>query len=294
MPTANAPRALVIRTAGTNCDAEMCRAFELAGAKVSLLHVDRLAADPSQIDGFDMIGFPGGFSYGDDIASGRILAVRLREKLYPALRDAARRGCPMIGACNGFQVMVQVGLLPGPHPGEDWPEDRAPAQTTALGHNSGGRFMDRWVRVAANPQSPCIWTRPLVDLSMELGASGSSGGDREGTQALIDDVLQLPIAHGEGRFTTASPEVLAAIQSTGRVALTYMDNVNGSEAGIAGICDASGRIFGLMPHPERYLDWTLHPYWTRLPARIRSGPTPGSLMFKAAVEAAIAGPVRVG
>ncbi len=113
MPTPSLPRALVIRTAGTNCDMEMCRAFEMAGASVELVHVDRMIAEPARIDSFDLIGFPGGFSYGDDIASGRILAMKLREKLYPALRDAAKRGCPMIGACNGFQVLTEAGLLPG-------------------------------------------------------------------------------------------------------------------------------------------------------------------------------------
>src|SRR5437868_5466358 len=105
MPTP-APRALVIRAAGTNCDAEMCRAFELGGARVDLVHVERLIGDPTQVDKFDLIGFPGGFSYGDDIASGRILAMKLRERLWPQLRAAAARGACMIGACNGFQVMV--------------------------------------------------------------------------------------------------------------------------------------------------------------------------------------------
>lgn len=270
----HAPRALVIRAAGTNCDAEMCRGFEMSGAKVDLIHVDRLIADPARIDGFDLVGFPGGFSYGDDIASGRILAMKLREKLYPALRDAARRGCPMIGVCNGFQVLVQVGLLPGPT-GSDWPTDRAPAQTVALTHNAGGRFIDRWGRVAANPESPCIWTRPWA----ELAAS---------RRELADDLLQLPIAHGEGRFVAASPEVLAGLRERGQVALTYLDNPNGSQADIAGICDVTGRIFGLMPHPDRYLDWTLHPYWTRLDASVRDPrqPAPGAMMFRAAVEAA--------
>lgn len=280
MPTADpaCPRALVIRTAGTNCDAEMCRAFAMAGAHADLVHVDRLIADPARIDGYDLIGFPGGFSYGDDIASGRILAVKLRERLYPALRDAARRGCPMIGACNGFQVMVQVGLLPGPaSPGDNWPEDHAPAQSVALAHNSGGRFIDRWVRVAANPSSPCLWTRPLVDWAAENPDE-------------VGDVMLLPIAHGEGRFVAADDRVLASLREHGQIALTYTNNPNGSAADIAGICDTSGRIFGLMPHPERYLDWTMHPFWTRLNPTTRSGskPTPGARMFRAAVEAATA------
>ena len=263
------PRALVIRAAGTNCDAEMCRAFEMAGASVSLVHVDRLIADPKQIDDFDLIGFPGGFSYGDDIASGRILAMKLREKLYPALRDAAKRGCPMIGACNGFQVLVQVGLLPGPAAGEEWPTDAAPIQTASLAHNSGGRFIDKWVRVQPNADSNCIWTKGLA----------------EAFPSAQSEIMQLPIAHGEGRFITSSPAVLDALKANGQIALTYIENPNSSEADIAGICDPSGRIFGLMPHPERYLDWTRHPFWTRLSDSTRTGPTPGLMMFQNAVRA---------
>jgi len=267
MPT---PRALVIRAAGTNCDAEMVRAFSLAGADPTLLHVDRLIADPAQLGAFDLIGVPGGFSYGDDIASGRIFAMKLRERLYPALRQAALRGCPMIGACNGFQVLVQVGLLPGPVDGQ-WPEAAAPPQTASLAHNSGARFIDSWVGVAPVRDSACVWTHGLAD---------AFPADRN------HDILQLPIAHGEGRFVTASPAVLDALRSGGQIALTYTSNPNGSTADIAGICDASGRIFGLMPHPERYLDWTMHPFWTRLPAPVRTGPTPGLMMFQNAVRAA--------
>ena len=265
----NSPRALVIRTAGTNCDAEMVRAFELAGAKVDLIHVDRLTSEPARVDDFDMIGFPGGFSYGDDIASGRVLAVKLRERLWPALRAAATRGCPMIGACNGFQVMVQIGLLPGPMQGEEWPTDAAPAQTCALADNEGARFIDRWVRVEPEPSSPCVWTRPLVDADFP------------------DDAMMLPIAHGEGRFVAQSSDVLHALKKGGHIALRYTehDNPNGSESRIAGVCDSTGRIFGLMPHPERYTSWTTHPFWTRLDPHVRRGETPGLAMFRAAVEA---------
>lgn len=180
----------------------------------------------------------------------------------------------MIGACNGFQVMVQLGLLPGPSAGHEWPENRPPLQTAALSHNSSGRFIDRWVRVSANAGSSCVWTRPLVEMETSLGHR--------------EDILLLPVAHGEGRFTVADSRVLEALQSSGQVALKYVDNVNGSEGSIAGVCDPSGRIFGLMPHPERYLDWTLHPYWTRLSAQVRRGPTPGAMMFRAAVDAAVA------
>jgi len=265
------PHAIVIRAAGTNCDAEMVRAFELAGAKTQLVHLDRLIEDPAQIDRFDLIGFPGGFSYGDDVASGRIFAMRVRERLYPALRDAARRGCLMIGACNGFQVMVQVGLLPGPSSGEEWPEESAPSQSVALAHNANGMFIDRWVGIELCEGSRCIWTRGIA----ERFAPGERG-----------DVLRLPIAHGEGRFVAASNDMLRQLESGGQIAIRYTEDVNGSAGGVAGVCDASGRIFALMPHPERYLSWLNHPYWTRLSGAVRERETPGMAMFRNAVEAA--------
>ncbi|TVQ61359.1 MAG: phosphoribosylformylglycinamidine synthase subunit PurQ [Phycisphaerales bacterium] len=261
------PTALILRTAGTNCDEELARAFELAGAQADRRHVDALATDPSPIRDADLIAFPGGFSYGDDVASGRLLALRCRERLWPALREAAARGTPMIGVCNGFQVMTQAGLLPGPEAGRAWPED-APEPTVALADNASARFVDRWVRLRVEPGSSCLWTRPLVDLPPER--------------------CLLPIAHAEGRFV-APREVLDGLEASGRVALRYAEPVNGSARDIAGICDASGRIFGLMPHPERYTDHTRHPCFTRLGERERSGDTPGLAMFRAAVEAVRAG-----
>jgi phosphoribosylformylglycinamidine synthase len=264
------PSALVLRTAGTNCDAELVRAFTLAGATVQTLHLDRLAAEPDRLDEFDLIGFPGGFSYGDDVASGRIFAMRVRERLYPALRRAIDRACPIIGVCNGFQVLVQVGLLPGPGPGEAWPAERPPTQTVALTENAGARFVDRWVPVAADRKSVCVWTRDLPS---------------------DPRIMQLPVAHGEGRFITASPSIIADLERSGRVALRYLDNYNGSQGAIAGVCDASGLVFGLMPHPERYLDWNRHPFWTRLAPDTRRGQTPGLKIFQNAVEAASKIPV---
>ncbi len=268
------PSALVIRTAGTNCDAEMVRAFEVAGARATLLHLDRLIADPARLDAFELIAFPGGFSYGDDVASGRIFAMRLRTHLYPALRKAAQRGVLMIGACNGFQVMVQAGLLPGPASGQ-WPQE-APPQETSLTFNAGGRFIDRWVEVEPDPRSVCLWTRGLCE------AFGPP------TSSTARDVMRLPIAHGEGRFVAASPAVIDRLRAAGQIALRYAarDNPNGSSDDIAGICDPSGRIFALMPHPERYLDWNRHPYWTRLDASVRGWATPGRKIFENAVGAA--------
>jgi len=263
-------KALVVRAPGTNCDTEMCRAFTMAGAHVDLLHLESLCLDPGVIDGYQLIGFPGGFSYGDDIASGRVFSLKIRERLYSALRGAATRGCPMIGACNGFQVLVQTGLLPGPEQSGGWP-DSAPPQVAALTDNKAAKFCDRWVGVVPEPDSVCIWTKGM----------GEGLNEQEKR-----DVLQLPVAHGEGRFVAASPEIFSGLERNRQVALRYTDNYNGSTGAIAGISDASGRIFGLMPHPERFLDWNRHPYWTRLSQSARRGPTPGFTMFKNAVEAA--------
>ncbi|MBL8963532.1 MAG: phosphoribosylformylglycinamidine synthase subunit PurQ [Phycisphaeraceae bacterium] len=262
--------AIVIRSAGTNCDVEMCRAFEMAGARARLFHVEALAREPSLLDEARLVGFPGGFSYGDDVGSGRILAMRLRESLWPALRRAAERGVPMIGACNGFQVMAQVGLLPGPGVGEPWPAAR-PGQSVALAENGGARFLDRWVGMRVELDSVCVWTKGLAD--------AFDPADRE-------DSLMLPIAHGEGRFTADSPSTLADLERTGRVALRYTEDVNGSQGSVAGICDATGRIFGLMPHPERFLEWTRHPYWTRLGTSVTGKDPCGLMMFRNAVAAA--------
>lgn len=265
------PRALVIRAAGTNCDAELCRAFTLAGAESELVHLDVLCAEPQRLDDVELIGFPGGFSYGDDVASGRVFAMKVRERLYPAMRAAIDRGALVFGVCNGFQVLVQVGLLPGPSKGKAWRADRAQPQTVALTDNKDARFHDRWVGVTFDPKSVCVWTRG-IDASMN--------------EAARRDVSQLPVAHGEGRFVPSSPAVLAELEQNGQVAIRYSDNYNGSAGAVAGICDVTGRVFGLMPHPERYLDWNRHPYWTRLDGGVRKGPTPGMQMFLNAVEAA--------
>lgn len=251
----NAPRAMVIRTAGTNCDGEMVRGFQLAGAQTSLVHLDRLASEPSLLESYDLIGFAGGFSYGDDCGAGRVMALKIRSCLTDVLQAARDRGVPMIGACNGFQVLVQTGLLPGP--GD---------QTAALAGNSGGRFINDWVPVKYEASSVCLWTAGLASI-----------GD--------DDAMLLPIAHGEGRFLTSSAEVVRTLEQNGQIALRYGGEVNGSVDRVAGICDPTGRIFGLMPHPERFLSWPNHPYWTRLDSSLRATETPGLRIFRNAVRA---------
>ena len=157
------PHALIIRTAGTNCDGELVHAFEMAGARTSLIHINRLIDHPQVLDQSDLIGFPGGFSYGDDISAGRIFANTLRHRLFHPLQNAVRRGVPMIGICNGFQVLVKLGLLPDPFQ-PTW------IQSFTLADNLKGRFVDRWVQLHVNPSSRCIWTKDLYYVSTGCGS----------------------------------------------------------------------------------------------------------------------------
>lgn len=244
------PRALIIRTAGTNCDRELAYAFELAGAQTSLAHLNQLIADPALLEQADLIGLPGGFSYGDDIAAGRIFANRLRHRLMDRFRGAVARGVPIIGICNGFQVLVKMGLLPDPQQGR---------QTTTLADNICGRFIDQWLTLEVPPDTVCVWTRGLT-------------------------TLDLPIAHGEGRFVPADDQVLSRLRDNGQIALRYADghNLNGSVDRIAGICDPTGLVLGLMPHPERYTHRTHHPNWPATPADA-SWTAPGLRFFQNAV-----------
>ncbi len=262
------PKALVITAPGINCDGELALAFESAGASPESILLSDLVDRPSLVDRFSLIGLPGGFSYGDDGGAGRVLAQLIRRGLYPALAAAIDRGVPMIAPCNGFQIAVQAGLLPGPEDGDSWPETPA-IPTVALAPNERGRFHDVWTGVEIPESTRCIWTAGLAGMASEA--------------------MVLPSAHGEGRFV-ATEETTDALENAGRVALRYAeaDHFNGSRERIAGICDASGLVFGLMPHPERYTRWSQHPTWTRLDASVRSGDTPGLSMFRNAVRHAAA------
>jgi len=224
------PRTLILRTAGTNCDRELAHAFTLAGSEVQIMHVRRLMESPERLASCDLLGLPGGFSYGDDISAGRIFANQLRLRLGEPIRRAVARGLGVIGICNGFQVLVKMGLLPDPGDGR---------QRATLSANRGGRFLARWVRLETESASRCLWTEGLGPMA-------------------------LPIAHGEGRFVPANDALLETLEREGQVALRYAadDDPNGSAGRVAGISDPSGRIFGLMPHPERCVDWTHHPAWT--------------------------------
>jgi phosphoribosylformylglycinamidine synthase len=256
------PKTLILRTAGTNCDGETAYAFELAGAEVERVHINRILQNPRLIDDYQILAVPGGFSYGDDIAAGRILANQIVNHLGDAFQRFVESGRPVIGICNGFQVLVKTNLLPGKVAGHS-------GQTSTLAHNDCGRFIDRWVNLA--PQdSRCIWT------------TGMSGA------------IELPIAHGEGKFIPRDAAVRKALWDGGQVVLTYArpdgspargefpHNPNGSVDDIAGVCDASGLVFGLMPHPERYVDPLQHPAWTSQSPRPGEGA--GLRIFRNAVR----------
>jgi len=257
------PRTLVLRAAGSNCEVETAFAFEQAGAGTDLVHINRLLAEPALLDGYQILAIPGGFSYGDDISAGRILANQIVHHLGDAVRGFIEAGKPVIGICNGFQVLVKTDLLPGSISGRT-------GQTATLANNDCGRYLDRWVRLGA-PKSRCIWT-----------------------DALQPPLIELPVAHGEGKFIPADEGVRRALWEKGQIALIYAredgspaggqfpDNPNGSVDDIAGVCDASGLVFGLMPHPERYIDPLQHPAWTSQRPPRKAGH--GSQLFANAVR----------
>jgi phosphoribosylformylglycinamidine synthase subunit PurQ / glutaminase len=236
------PRVLILRAPGTNCDLETAYAFESVGAKVSSVHVNRLIDDPTLGSGFQILCFPGGFSYGDDIAAGRILAQRLKVHLRDLVDEFRGEDRLVLGICNGFQIMMRLGIFFPGHEAE-------PPATLAL--NQQARFEDRWVHLI-NANSNSIFLRGV-------------------------DKMFLPMAHAEGRFVTQTAEARDQLLAQGQLGLRYCtetgpatdeplgfpDNPNGAELNVAGISDPSGRVFGLMPHPERHLDPTHHPYWTR-------------------------------
>jgi phosphoribosylformylglycinamidine synthase len=246
-------RACVVTGYGINADRELALAFGMAGARSELVHVTDLIAEPELLARHAILAFPGGFSFGDHLGSGKVFAHLCRRTLRPALERFVSGGGLVIGICNGFQVLVKMGLLPGLS--ARW------EQEVSLVHNESGVFEDRWVRVAFEPDSPCLWTRGL-------------------------GVMDLPVRHGEGRFVARSPEVLHGLHERRLVAARYVReaaggsgklevaagpgswpaNPNGSADGIAGICDATGRLFGLMPHPEAFVRGEQHPTWARRPA----------------------------
>jgi phosphoribosylformylglycinamidine synthase len=244
------PKTLILRTAGTNCDKETAHAFELAGATTEAVHLNRLLENPALAADYQLLAIPGGFSYGDDIAAGRILANQIVHHLRDVFAAFVDAGKPVLGVCNGFQVLVKTDLLPGAIGG-------ATGQTATLTHNDSGRFQCRWVTLKPVSRK-CIWTKNLSE-------------------------MELPIAHGEGKFVPANDKVRQALRDNDQIALVYAgENPNGSTDAIAGVCDASGLVLGLMPHPERHVACYQHPAWA---ARgTIDGEGQGLAMFKNAVR----------
>jgi len=259
------PRAGILTGYGINADEELALAFRMAGAESPVVHAGDLVADPGLLRGLDLLAFPGGFSFGDHLGSGKVLAHLLARGVRPALERFVADGGLVIGICNGFQVLVKMGLLPDL--AGRWEHE------VTLVHNESGVFEDRWVRIAFDPASPCAWTRGLAP-------------------------MDVPVRHGEGRFVARDGEVLEALCSAHLAAARYVpidggagpaaypDNPNGSVDGIAGISDRTGRVFGLMPHPEAFLFPENHPTWTRGGAACLRGRGDGLAIFLNGVRAA--------
>ena len=239
-------RAIVLRAAGINCDTETEHALELAGAEAQRVHINRIVEDKKLLEKFQIIVFPGGFSYGDDVAAGKILANQVIHHLYEPLQKFIDNGKLILGICNGFQVLVKAGILPG--------NSTSRQEEVTITYNDSGKFEDRWVHLA--PQTDkCVFIKP-------------------GRQ------IYLPIAHGEGKVVTRDTNTLEELKSAGHIAFKYVDengkecpypvNPNGSVDSIAGLTDTTGRILGLMPHPERHVRPTQHPHWSRHESRTAS------------------------
>jgi phosphoribosylformylglycinamidine synthase I len=222
------PNVLILRAPGTNCDEETAFAFEHAGGKPQRLHVNRVLEKPALLADFQVLCIPGGFSYGDDLGAGKILASQIQLRLREAIGQFVATGKLVLGICNGFQVLLKSGiLLPG--------DEAGPAAT--LTWNESGTFQDRWVRLRCE-DSRCVFFAGIQE-------------------------MYLPIAHAEGKFVARDAATIQRLAAAGQAPLRYVDNPNGSQADVAGVCDATGRVCGLMPHPERHVDPTQHPRWTR-------------------------------
>jgi phosphoribosylformylglycinamidine synthase subunit PurQ / glutaminase len=248
-------RTLILRAPGTNCDEETAFAFERAGAAAERVHINRWLESPRLADDYQVLCLPGGFSYGDDLGSGRIFGNQLRHHLADSLTAFRDAGKLILGICNGFQILVKSGLL-------DTDDDAGPGAT--LTWNASGRFVDRWIH---------------------LRTVGDHCAFLKGIERMF-----LPIAHAEGQFVGSDEPTLDRFEQNGQLVLRYCQsegcspqpfNPNGSARDVAGMCDRSGRVFGLMPHPERFIDRTQHPQWTRI-APFEEGD--GLQLFRNAVQ----------
>ena len=244
MVNSNVIKAMVLRAAGINCDMETEHALELAGASAERVHINKIIEDKELLDQYQIIVIPGGFSYGDDVAAGKILANQIVHHLYEPIQKFIDNGKLILGICNGFQVLVKTGILPGITSNEYG----VSSNEVTITYNDSGKFEDRWVYLAPQTKK-CVFIEP-------------------GRQ------IYLPIAHGEGKVVTKDTKTLEKLKSDGHIVFKYVDengeegdypvNPNGSVDSIAGLTDTTGRVLGLMPHPERHVRLTQHPHWSRL------------------------------
>ncbi len=251
--------AIVLRAAGINCDMETEYALELAGAQAKRVHINRIIEDKNLLDSYQIIVFPGGFSYGDDVAAGKILANQIVHHLYEPIQKFIDDGKLALGICNGFQVLVKAGILPGINHELTRIDTKSKIKNSvnlrksvSITYNDSGKFEDRWVYLS--PQTDkCIFIEP----------------DRQ---------IYLPVAHAEGKVVTKDQQTLENLKAEKQIAFKYVDetgnegeypvNPNGSVDSIAGLIDSTGRVLGLMPHPERHVRPTQHPHWSRLKNKI--------------------------
>lgn len=217
------PKVLILYGYGINCDEETQHGFDLVGAKTEKVHINQLILGEKKLLDYQILALPGGFSFGDDLGAGKVLAVKIKYNLAEEFSKFIEKGNLIIGICNGFQALAKLGVLPG-----------------TLLYNDSGRFEDRWVYLKINPDSPCVFTKGI-------------------------ERLYLPARHGEGKYISGGEKVKVVAQyvdEKGELA-GYPFNPNGSEQNIAGACDETGRIFGIMPHPDAFLYPQNHPRWTR-------------------------------
>ncbi len=266
----SAVRVLVLTGLGLNCEVETAEAFRLAGASPDRVHLLELleGQEEKSLTDYQIVAFVGGFAFGDHLGAGTVFANKIRWRLYDQLVRFIHGAGLALGICNGFQTMVRLGMVPG-FDGDY----RTPRATLAPNDRLG--YWDSWVRLKADPRSPCVWTHGI-------------------------DEIELPTRHGEGKFLVESDEVLQRLNQGRQIAVRYCDadgrptqdwpsNPNGSTAAVAGICDPTGRLFGLMPHPDAYLYPFQHPQWTRQKVSGRLAEEGAGLaIFRNGVDAAAA------
>ena len=270
-----APHVLILRAPGTNCDAETAHAFALAGGVAEQWHVNRLLEAPRRLADFQIFCVPGGFSYGDDLSAGRIFGSKMCHQLAEPLDEFRAAGKLILGVCNGFQVLLKTNLLAAP-------DESGPTATLAL--NDSGHFEARWVRLAVTPGN-CVFLQGIQEIELPVAhAEGRFVTRDAAVLAQMESAGRLVMRYKRGAGsveqgagsresdTAHDSSFVIRHSSLGASAIPpprvpYPDNPNGAMANVAGICDESGRVFGLMPHPERFVDATQHPRWTRGPAR---------------------------